>query len=69
MNAPAVLRAQAPDFQLEARDIVYVSRKPWAKADELLEGAMSDFIRAMVITWTGHNVGPIIGEQFVPNIK
>jgi len=69
VNAPAVLRAQAPDFQLEARDIIYVSRKPWSKAEELLEGAMSDFIRAMVITWTGHNVGPIISEPFVPNIK
>jgi len=69
VNAPEVLRAQAPDFLLEARDIVYVSRKPWAKAEELLQGAMSDFIRAMVITWTGHNVGPIIGEPFVPNIK
>jgi protein involved in polysaccharide export with SLBB domain len=69
VNAPEVLRAQTPDFQLEARDIVFVSRKPWAKAEEILEGAMSDFIRAMVIIWTGHNVGPIITQPFVPNIK
>jgi hypothetical protein len=69
VNAPEVLRAQTPDFQLEARDIVFVSRKPWAKAEEILEGAMSDFIRAIVITWTGHNVGPIITQPFVPNIK
>jgi len=51
------LRAQSQDFLLEPRDIVYVSRKPWAKAQELLEGAASDFVRAVAITWAGQNIG------------
>jgi len=48
-----VLRAAGKDFPLQPKDIVYVSRKPWAKAEELLEAASSDFMRAMVVTWTG----------------
>ncbi len=51
------LRAQALDFVLQPRDIVYVHRQPWTKAEELLEGASSDFVRAIAITWAGENIG------------
>jgi protein involved in polysaccharide export with SLBB domain len=54
------LRAAAPDFVLQPRDIIYVSRKPWAKAEELLKSASSDFVRAAVTAWTGREVGTII---------
>ena len=60
VNTDEILRAVAKDFPLQAKDIVYVSRKPWAKAEELLEAASSDFVRAMVTTWTGKNIEPII---------
>lgn len=53
------LRGVAPDFALQPRDIIYVAEKPWAKAEELLELAVSDFLRALVITSTGRNVGPV----------
>lgn len=54
------LRAVAPDFALQPRDIIYVSRKPWAKAEELLKSASSDFVRAAVTAWTGREVDTII---------
>jgi protein involved in polysaccharide export with SLBB domain/uncharacterized protein involved in exopolysaccharide biosynthesis len=60
VNAADILKAKAPDFKLEPRDILYVSRKPWSKVEELLELAVSDFMRAAIISWTGANVGPII---------
>jgi hypothetical protein len=60
VDLQSTLRAQSPDFELQPRDIVYVSRKPWAKAQELLEAASSDFVRAIAVTWTGREIGPII---------
>jgi polysaccharide export outer membrane protein len=61
VNVADVLRAAAPDFVLKPRDIVYVSRKPWAKAEELLEAASSDFVRAIAVTWTGRNIPSLSG--------
>ena len=60
VNTADVLRGVGKDFALKPKDIVYVSRKPWAKAEELLEAASSDFVRAVVVTWTGRQIGPII---------
>jgi protein involved in polysaccharide export with SLBB domain len=60
VNTDEILRAVKKDFPLQPRDIVYVSRKPWAKAEELLEAASSDFVRAVVVTWTGKNIQPLI---------
>ena len=60
VNAAEMLGAKATDFRLQPRDIVYVSRRPWAKAEELLEIAVFDFVRAVAITWAGANVGPFI---------
>jgi protein involved in polysaccharide export with SLBB domain len=62
VNASDVLTANSLDFRLEARDIIYVSRKPWSKVEELLELAVLDFVKAAVVTWTGQNIGPIIKE-------
>ncbi len=56
INTADVLRAVGKDFALKPKDIVYVSRKPWAKAEELLEAASSDFVRAVVVTWTGKHI-------------
>jgi protein involved in polysaccharide export with SLBB domain len=60
VNTDEILRAVTKDFPLQPRDIVYVSRKPWAKAEELLEAASSDFVRAVVVTWTGKHIQPLI---------
>jgi polysaccharide export outer membrane protein len=64
-NANDVLAAKSPDFKLEPRDIIYVSRRPWAFAEELLEAAITDFMRAAIITYTGQHVGPFIKEPLI----
>lgn len=60
INVNDILQARTPDFKLQPRDIVYVSRRPWARAEELLEYAITEFARAAVITWTGDKVIPSI---------
>src|SRR5207253_11065428 len=57
-----ILKARSLDVKLEPRDIVYVSRRPWYKAEELLQSAISEFLRAAVVGWTGRDVGPFIKE-------
>jgi protein involved in polysaccharide export with SLBB domain len=58
VDAPAVLSARQPDFQLQPKDIVYISARPWIKAEELLDSAASAFAQAAVILWAGQNIGP-----------
>lgn len=65
VNMNEILQAETPDFKLEPRDIVYVSRRPWAKAEDLLEMAVTQFFRAAVIGWTGQNVGPWIDKPWI----
>lgn len=64
-NANVVLTAKGLDVKLEPRDIIYVPKRPWAKVEELLESAISEFMRAAIITWTGLNVGPFITEPII----
>lgn len=60
INSHDVLAAREADERLEPGDILYVSRRPWVKAEELLDTATSAFIQAAVIVWTGGNVGPLV---------
>jgi protein involved in polysaccharide export with SLBB domain len=62
VNTTDILSAKALDIKLQPRDIVYVSRKPWYKAEELLELAITSFLRAAVIYGTGDHLGPIIDD-------
>jgi protein involved in polysaccharide export with SLBB domain len=65
INTSDVLKGKANDFVLNNRDIVYVSRKPWAYAEELLEEAVNQFLYAAVIGYTGQHVGPWIKEPII----
>ena len=58
INAKDMLAAKTPNFKLQPKDIVYVAVKPWAKAEELLEGATRSFVQAAVVTWTGLHATP-----------
>jgi hypothetical protein len=60
VNVSRALMGKTPDFALQPRDIIYVAQKPWSKAEDLLELAVSDFMRAVVISWTGKEIGPLI---------
>ncbi|HVR35640.1 MAG TPA: SLBB domain-containing protein [Methylomirabilota bacterium] len=65
VNAAAILDGREPDFRLEPKDIVYVSRRPWIKAEELLDLAARSFVQAAVATWVGQNVDPLITEPII----
>ncbi|NOS71221.1 MAG: hypothetical protein HOP33_14975 [Verrucomicrobia bacterium] len=60
VNTKAILGAESPDFKLQPKDIVYVARRPWARAEEILDAGATAFIQAALVTWTGQKVGPII---------
>jgi protein involved in polysaccharide export with SLBB domain len=56
LDATAVLTAQAPDLKLQPKDIVYVSERPWIRAEDLLEAAANAFVTSAVVTWTGEKI-------------
>ncbi len=60
VNTHEALDGKAPDFRLQPRDIVYVSPRPWARAEQLLDDSTRAFIEALVVTYTGAKVGPFI---------
>ncbi len=68
VNTWATLDARAVDFKLEPKDIIYVSRRPFIKAEELLDLAATAFIQSAVSAWAGKNIGPIITSPFIPNL-
>jgi protein involved in polysaccharide export with SLBB domain len=65
VNTTDILGAKALDIKLQPRDIVYVSRKPWYKAEELLELAISTFLRSAVVAGVGEHMGPYIEEPVI----
>lgn len=69
VDSGGTLDARLRDFRLQPRDIVYVSRRPWIKAEELLDEAASSFIQGAVTTWAGVNVGPIITKRLLPRAR
>jgi len=65
VDAKAILAGEKQDFRLEPKDIVYVSRRPWARAEEILDTATVAFIQSAVVTYTGFNVRPLIQDPWV----
>ncbi len=56
IDANEVLGARKSDTRLQPRDIVYVSERPWIRAEELLDLAAQAFVTAAVVTVTGERV-------------
>lgn len=63
VNLRDVLEGRAADMELEPHDIVYVSARPWWKAEELLDEAASAFTQAFVVYWTSDKVVPVVPIQ------
>jgi protein involved in polysaccharide export with SLBB domain len=63
VDVKAILAGEQPDFRLQPKDIVYVTRRPWARAEEILDGATMAFIQAAVVTYTGNYVGPFFKKS------
>jgi protein involved in polysaccharide export with SLBB domain/capsular polysaccharide biosynthesis protein len=52
VNAHDVLSARSPDFKLQAKDIVYVSHRPWIRVEELLDTVATAFVEASIVGLT-----------------
>jgi hypothetical protein len=53
VNVMDVVNGRATDFRLEPKDIVYVSYRPFFRAEELLDLALTAFIQAIIASATG----------------
>ncbi|MBN2508219.1 MAG: SLBB domain-containing protein [Verrucomicrobia bacterium] len=60
-----ILAARAPDFALSNRDIVFVHRRPFAKAEELLEGVLLTFARSFATAYAQYQIDPLITDPWV----
>lgn len=56
INVKKVLAGEEKDFKLEPRDIVYISDRPWAKAEEILKVALSAFVTSAASSWVNIQV-------------
>ena len=56
VDAQGALLGNAANLALQPGDLVYVSNRPWIRAEELLDRATSAFVEAAVISWTGIHV-------------
>jgi protein involved in polysaccharide export with SLBB domain len=65
VDAKSILAGEKQDFRLQPKDIVYVSRRPWARAEEILDTATTAFIQSAVVTYTGFNIRPLITTPWV----
>jgi protein involved in polysaccharide export with SLBB domain len=69
VNAGAIMTGKAPDFKLQAKDIIYVSQSPWVRAEEIIDTAATAFIQGVVVGTTGRKVGPLLPIDMRPIIK
>lgn len=60
VDIDGALTGNAPNLALQPGDLVYVSDRPWIRAEELLDHAATAFVESAVVTWAGINVGPNI---------
>lgn len=58
VDANEVLNARTPDFKLQPKDIIYVSARPWIRAEELLDIAAIAFVEGAVVGLTGKHLYP-----------
>lgn len=56
VNCNDILNGKTPDFLLEPKDIVYVYKRPWYRAEELLDLAITAFLQSVVATYTGQEI-------------
>jgi protein involved in polysaccharide export with SLBB domain len=63
VNLADVLQGKGADVPLEPHDIVYVSARPWWKAEDLLDEAAAAFTQAFVVYWTSDKVIPVVPLQ------
>ena len=65
VNMNAILAGREKGFRLRPNDIVYISDKPWAYAEELLDMALTAFLQGAVSGYTATRVGPFIKRPWI----
>jgi protein involved in polysaccharide export with SLBB domain/capsular polysaccharide biosynthesis protein len=53
-----VLNGKTPDFKLQPKDIVFISKRPWWRVEDLLELAINAFGQSVVSSWVGQDLMP-----------
>lgn len=66
VNVTDILAGRAPDVVLQPGDIVYVHVRPWARAEQVLNGALNAFVQSMTATWVNTNVPDAIRRTLLP---
>lgn len=69
VNVNDVLHGKAKDVLLQPKDIVYVSRRPWIIAEELVDMAINTFLSSMTSSWTDRNLGPWLPSGSLPQVR
>ncbi|EEF63253.1 SLBB domain-containing protein [Pedosphaera parvula] len=67
VDTRAILDARGQDFQLQSKDIIYVTDRPFSRVEDLLELGITAFLQSMTAQWAGRNIGPLIGTPFIPD--
>ncbi|HOX56399.1 MAG TPA: polysaccharide biosynthesis/export family protein [Candidatus Paceibacterota bacterium] len=65
VDTAAILSAKAPDFKLQAKDIVYVSNSPWVKAEELLDTIATAFIQGFTVPTINRKLPPLTTSPWI----
>jgi protein involved in polysaccharide export with SLBB domain len=60
VDAAAILAGKQPDFRLQPKDIVYVSRNPWVVAGEVVDMAAKSFVQALIVQGTTMHMPALI---------
>jgi polysaccharide export outer membrane protein len=66
VNVQEILRGASADFRLEPKDIVFVSNRPWYRPEEILDRAVTVFLRSATSTWTSNNAPIIFSDPVIP---
>jgi len=64
LNASEVLTGKSLDFKLMPKDIIFVSHRPWIIVEDIVTLAVTDFLRAMVITYGGQRISTLTQPIF-----
>ncbi len=61
-----ILDARGQDFQLQAKDIVFVSSRPFIRVEELVDLGITAFIQSVTAEWAGVHIGHFLPTAAIP---
>lgn len=69
VNTDAILKGDAQDFPLEPKDIVYVSNRPWQRAEQIVDNAVSVFLESATAAWVGGSAPVLFERALLPPLR